>query len=704
MVDWETSYKIRNVEVVTTSWINSNYTGYDLAEKIRNFLRDKYPEEEWGIEDVLLVGHYDSVPMRRAWQDMGYGMPETDYYYAELSLPDDQSWDADGDHKWGEDSDPIDFYTEINVGRIPWSDAATVQAICEKSAAYEANEDPAFKKNILLLGAYFWSDTDNAVLMEAKVDQPWMGDWTMTRMYEQNSGYYSSYPCDYPLLHSNVMNVWPSGSFGFVDWAGHGSPTSAHIYGLGQPAFISSSDCPYLNDAYPAIIFADACSNSDTDYLNIGQAMLQQGSIGFLGATKVAYGMHAWDDPMDGSSQSLDYFFTTSVTSGDYSQGAAQQWGLRQMYLYGLWYYQKFETFEWGALWGNPDLGMGPLPLMRIMLPDGAPDLLTPAEPTEITVRIVEGSEQYVPDSGLAYYQYDGGDFQSVPLVHVSDDLYLATLPAAQCGDTPRFYFRAEGSSTGVIYEPAEAPGETYNATVGYVLWSEDFETEQGWTVENTDVLSGGWERGVPVSDGSRGDPTNDYDGSGQCFVTGNDTGDADVDGGPTILLSPPIDLSWTSDPEIRYARWFTCDDGEPPAKDYLNVEVSGNDGTTWVLVENVASASGWVERSFRVADYVTPTAEVRVRFTARDNPNNSITEAGIDGFRVTEPECIAWGDGDYDEDGDVDLADFRMFQTCFGESPVSELCWPGNLNGDAVIDLADYAALYPKLLAFGPQ
>jgi len=101
LANWETT-KGRTVNVVTTSWIDSTYSGYDLAEKMRNFLRDKYPSTEWGIEDVLLVGHYDDVPMRRCAQDAGYGQPETDYYYAELSLPDDQSWDADGDHQWAE--------------------------------------------------------------------------------------------------------------------------------------------------------------------------------------------------------------------------------------------------------------------------------------------------------------------------------------------------------------------------------------------------------------------------------------------------------------------------------------------------------------------------------------------------------------------------------------------------------------------------
>jgi hypothetical protein len=192
LVSWET-LKGRSVNVVTTTWISANYTGYDLAEKIRNFLKDKYPSGQWGIEDVLLVGDYDDVPMRRCAQDLGYGQPETDYYYAELSLPDASSWDANLNHQWGENSDPIDFYAEVNVGRIPYSTTSTVQHICEKSAAYEANGDPGYKKHMLLLGAFFWSDTDNAVLMEAKINQPWMSDWTFTRMYEQGN---STYPSD----------------------------------------------------------------------------------------------------------------------------------------------------------------------------------------------------------------------------------------------------------------------------------------------------------------------------------------------------------------------------------------------------------------------------------------------------------------------------------------------------------------------------
>jgi len=401
IVDWE-EYKGRTVNVVTTDWVNSNYSGYDLAEKMRNFLRDKYPTGEWGIEDVLLVGHYDDVPMRRCWQDVGYGKPETDFYYAELSLPDSQSWDDDGDHRWGEDGDQIDFYNEVNVGRIPWSNSSTVQHICEKSAAYENNSDPAFKKNILLLGAYFWSDTDNAVLMEYKVDEPWMSDWTMTRLYEQ----YSSYSHDYDLNNSNTRSVWSNGQYAFVNWAGHGSPTSCHIMYDGAPHFISTSDCSILNDDYPSIIFADACSNSDTDYTNIGQKMLEQGGVGFVGSTKVAFGMPGWSRPSHGSSQSMDYYFTTNVTSCNYTQGGGHQAALRTMYQSGLWYYTKYEMFEWGALWGNPDLGMDSVGMYLVVDPTplfaGDPVtfktyMATPFQTVYFTYSLVGEGSTYVP-------------------------------------------------------------------------------------------------------------------------------------------------------------------------------------------------------------------------------------------------------------------------------------------------------------------
>jgi hypothetical protein len=407
LVNWETT-KGRTVEVVTTSWIDTNYNGYDLAAKMRSFLLEKYPSSEWGILDCLLIGGYDDVPMRRCAQDVGYGQPRTDLYYAELSLPDDQSWDSNGNHQYGDDGDNIEFTTEISVGRIPWSDPTTVQHICEKSVAYEQNSDPAFKNNILLLGAFFWPDTDNAVLMDYKTNpdiNPWMSTWTGTRMFEQG---YSTHPMDYDLTYNNVRDVWSAGSYGFVDWAGHGSPTVCVRYFPYETDFVNTQTCPSLNDAYPSIVFADACSNSDTDYANIGQIMLKQGAVGFLGATQVALGCPGWNNKNSGSSQSLDYYFTSAVTSGNYTQGQALQFGLHQMYVNGLWDYLKYEMFEWGSIWGNPDLGMMPRDLNQ--------PPVTPIRPTGPSLGIVQEIYTYTattpqdPEGSSVYLMWDWGD------------------------------------------------------------------------------------------------------------------------------------------------------------------------------------------------------------------------------------------------------------------------------------------------------
>ncbi len=648
LVSWEQT-KGRIVNVVTTSWITANYTGYDLAARMRNFLLDKYPSSEWGIEDVLIIGHYDDVPMRRVSIDLGYGEPETDFYYSELSSPDNLSWDADGDHQYCEDyGDNVDFYAEINVGRIPWSEPSIVQHICEKSVAYELNEEISFKKNILLLGAYFWDDpvTDNAVLMETKINQDWMTDWTKTRLYEQG---YSSYPMDYNLNNSNAVSVWSSGSYAFVNWAGHGSPTSSHIlHGSGE-AFISSANCASLNDDYPAIIFADACSNSDTDVLNIGQSMMQQGGVAFVGATKVAMGCPGWSGPYDGSSQSLDYFFTTYVTSGDYTVGQAHAQALRDMYTYNLWDYDSYEFCEWGALWGNPDLSMGTVvqrPL-TIDYPNGLPELVDPGVDVSITVQIIERSENYVPGTGMMYYRLnDEDEFSPIALNHQQDDMYLVSLPGSLCESTPQFYFSAQGDAGSTVIDPPNAPEWYFSADVGTLLLiaEDDFNSDQGWSVTG-DAADGHWERAIPAGGGERGDPPTDYDGSGYCYLTDNVDGNSDVDGGSTYLESPAFDMSG-GDAIVSFALWYTNNTGDNPGDDYFIVNISNNDGASWTFVDSIgpSSLNGWQMFSYEVDQYIHPSASVRLQFVASDLGAGSVVEAGIDAFSVSMFDCTEPG------------------------------------------------------------
>ncbi|HUU83700.1 MAG TPA: C25 family cysteine peptidase [Phycisphaerae bacterium] len=697
LVNWETA-KGRTVQVVTTTWIDSNYTGYDQAERMRNFLRDKYPSGEWGIEDVLIVGHYDDVPMRRTAQDLGYGAPETDYYYAELSLPDDQSWDDDVDHQYGENTDPIDFYAEVIVGRIPYSDTGTVTSICNKSVAYEQNNDPIYKKNMLLLAAFFWDDdpnprTDNAVLMETKVDQTWMSDWTLTRMYEDG---YSTYPMDYNLTNANVVSVWSSGTFGFVNWAGHGSPTSAHVYHGGQPAFITAGDASQLNDNYPSIVFADSCSNQDTDYNNIARAILGHGAVGFVGATKVALGCPGWSGPYSGSSQSMDYFFTTGVTSGYYTQGAAHQYALQEMYTYGLWDYQRYEAFEWGAFLGNPNLTMAPVLTSGISVtpwdsflsegPNGGP--FVPGSTIYTIENLGPDPIDYSVTKTEAWLTITNGsgslNVSQTADVTVSINSSADSLGDGAYTDTLNFI-----NTTDHVGDTTRGVSLAVGVPVPVYTWTLD--SDPGWTT------TGLWAFGQPTGGGGQyggPDPTSGHTGTN---VYGyNLSGDYENGLIERHLTTTAIDCTGLSRVAVGFWRWLGV---EQPAYDHAYVRVSNN-GTSWTTVwENSAEItdSSWTQVQYDISAVADNEPTVYVRWTM------GTTDVGWQycGWNIDDIQILALGGGDDCSNGVLDTGEDRI--DCGGPCPPCDCTADGECDNGTYCDGAETCDAYGTCQAGPP-
>ena len=310
---------------------------------------------------------------------------------------------------------------------------------------------------------------------------------------------------------------------------------------------------------------------------------------------------------------------------------------------------------------------MGACYPLNISLPSGAPELIPPGEPTAISVRIRNGRETYVPDTGTLYYSYDGGAYQTVLLTHVSGDLFEGVLPPPSCGDAPAFYVSATGSLGSTVYFPLDAPAHLLRASVGtvIVLLNDNFQSDLGWTIWNDPTLvTGAWTRAVPLSTGTAGVPLEDYDGSGRCYVTDNTAGNFDVDEGPTILTSPVMNAAGAGDLVLKYARWFTCDDTLPPAMDYMNVEVSNNAGGTWVRMLHLPPFDGWFYDTLHLADYVPLTALMQIRFSVMDHPNNSTSEAGVDAVLVNYIECDTgtFSAGDLNCDGLLNAFDIDPF------------------------------------------
>ena len=294
------------------------------------------------------------------------------------------------------------------------------------------------------------------------------------------------------------------------------------------------------------------------------------------------------------------------------------------------------------------NLTVGVAPLL-IDFPAGRPAYLAPGVATPIDVRIMNNSETYEDGTGLLHYRYQGGEFSSVPLTHVSGATYQATLPPASCADGPEYYVSAESSAGSLVTQPGDAPGEVYTAVVAayQAFFADNFESDLGWVAENLGASSGDWQRGIPVNDPDwQYDPTDDADGSGRCYLTQNEIGNTDVDGGAVRLTSPTIDLAGAFDVQLSYYYFLRLSNED--GSDALVLEVDPNGGTgTWVEIARHDTDGGlnWRSHALTQADLtaagVPLTETMRFRFTTNDADSQSINESGLDAFYITGMHCV---------------------------------------------------------------
>ncbi len=293
-----------------------------------------------------------------------------------------------------------------------------------------------------------------------------------------------------------------------------------------------------------------------------------------------------------------------------------------------------------------------PGPDFTFSFPDGIPDIVGPDtdKTFEVIISPLLGGT-LVAGSVTLHYSTDGVIYQTDPLNQLTTSRFEATIPGDTCGTRYYFYISAEEATTGDKFDTDPSSPHVANVALDVTVVMEDnFQTDMFWTVSG-DATDGQWNRGDPVGLGERGDPEDDYDGSGNCYLTDNVYGNSDVDGGTTNLDSPAFDLSG-GDASISYARWFSNNWGDSPSEDYMYVYISNNSGSSWELVETVGpsvqAGGGWFEHSFIAGDYITPlTNQMKVRFAVGDLINGSVVEGAVDAFTITQLSCSAPGELD---------------------------------------------------------
>ncbi len=210
-------------EFVSLEWIQDNYSGWDTQEQIRNYLKDSFLNR--GLQYALLVG--DWGPTQRISSLMvgsdSLVLNETaDLYFSDLT----RMWDGDGDHLYGENTDWVDYYADITVGRFSSDNPNHLQTMVNKTIAYETQSDQGqWRTTALLCGAGLWPDVEpdgywGSFICDS-ISTRIPGDWTQHKLYETWDGH--------PTNQIDLLNQGAS----YVSDQGHGG--SGGVYWLYEP-------------------------------------------------------------------------------------------------------------------------------------------------------------------------------------------------------------------------------------------------------------------------------------------------------------------------------------------------------------------------------------------------------------------------------------------------------------------------------------
>jgi len=442
-VSWkeQKGYSIKLISISDT--LIQDQSGHDLQHKIRLFLQEY--QDLWNIGYLLIIGDINTVPMRYCYPDPSNhefnifdiysGEVPTDYYYADLSYDDKDSWDYDGDGFYGEFGEDLpDFSAEIAVGRIPISDPNRITYTLNKIEGFE-RDDQDWKKNALQAGAFFYFENedntgisvmDGAVLSHY-IKNDIMNNWSVQCYSEQDGLQPSQYDWN-SLSEQNFISDWRAGTYSIVNWQGHGWTDKvarkvwtaddgdgiAEGHEIAWPNFITRYS--NLDDDYPSIVTAVSCyvgcpEKNPNSIGNLGIDLLTHPSFGaavaVIASARSPYGSDNWPVSPGGSDQII-YEFNKNLITNEMVLGEA--FYTSKYYCtttYGWDSYHEYIDMYTFNLFGDPSMQLISESMNHRPI---TPDVPLGPDSIELGDTSIYSASTIDPDGDQIFYQFDWGD------------------------------------------------------------------------------------------------------------------------------------------------------------------------------------------------------------------------------------------------------------------------------------------------------
>jgi len=410
-------------------------TGRDNQEKIKYFIKNAI--ESWGTSYVLLLGSSLKFPTRVTHVNVN-GDQElfvSDLYYADIYFEDTgnfSSWDTNendvfGEYKWSGNTDDVDLYPDVYLGRLACTSGSQVTSSVNKIITYETNEaytQEWFTNLVVCGGDSFTNDPlygddsgiDEGELVNQEIIDI-MDGFIPDKIWDSNGRLSKVLP---PYGIGEIRNAIDAGC-GFVDFSGHGNPQiwATHPHNSSKnvwiptpfpPGYYSNSHIGGLSngDELPIVVLG-GCSlskfNSDSNC--VGWAFVANpngGGIATFGATALGYAYMA---------QYVTYGLVEGIAIGmfeAYKDGAIT---FGEMWANGITDYidshsmkdADYKTIEEWQPFGDPSLTIGEESQApnKPDRPNGETNGGTGTEYTYTTLTID-------PDGDDLHYLFDWGD------------------------------------------------------------------------------------------------------------------------------------------------------------------------------------------------------------------------------------------------------------------------------------------------------